>query len=164
MRKSIYFFIVILICSFSFGVNAQKQVFHKKARISKTAQKVSRKATASKSGINSKYMTTPSGLKYKILREGTGKVASSTDIVTVNYEGKLLDGTVFDSSYERGEAVSFPLNRVIPGWTEGLQLVKEGGKIELYIPYNLAYGENGVPPVIPPKSDLIFTVELLKVN
>lgn len=109
------------------------------------------------------YITTASGLKYKVLKEGTGKQPEATDFVLVDYEGRLLDGTVFDSSYKRGEPISFPLNGVIPGWTEGLQLMKEGAKYEFYIPYNLAYGERGSGP-IPPKSDLIFVVELHQVN
>jgi peptidyl-prolyl cis-trans isomerase len=96
-------------------------------------------------------------------KEGTGKSPSATDNVTVHYTGMLTDGTVFDSSVQRGEPATFPLNRVIPGWTEGLQLMKEGGKTTFYIPYNLAYGEMGSGP-IPPKSDLIFEVELIKVN
>lgn len=111
------------------------------------------------------FKTTPSGLKYRVLKEGTGKKPSATDVVTVHYEGKLLDGTVFDSSYQRGEPTSFPLNRVIAGWTEGLQLMPEGSIYELYIPYQLAYGEMGTPGgPIPPKADLIFKVELLKVE
>ena len=109
------------------------------------------------------YTSTPSGLKYKVIKKGKGKSPKATDVVLVNYEGKLTDGKVFDSSYERGEPISFPLNRVIPGWTEGLQLMQEGAVYEFYIPYNLAYGERGAGP-IPPKSDLIFKVELLEVK
>ena len=109
------------------------------------------------------YTTTASGLKYKVLKKGNGKKPKATDVVLVNYEGKLLDGTVFDSSYQRGEPISFPLNRVIPGWTEGVQLMNEGSTYEFYIPYNLAYGERGAGP-IPPKSDLIFKVELIEVK
>jgi len=107
--------------------------------------------------------TTASGLQYKILTAGTGKSPKATDVVEVNYEGKLLDGTVFDSSYERGEPIEFPLNQVIAGWTEGLQLMKEGGKYEFYIPADIAYGEAGNAG-IEPNSTLIFTVELLKVK
>lgn len=109
------------------------------------------------------YKTTASGLKYKVLRAGKGKSPKATDVVLVNYEGKLTDGTVFDSSYQRGEPISFPLNRVIAGWTEGVQLMQEGAEYEFYIPYQLAYGERGGGP-IPPKADLIFRVELIEVQ
>lgn len=107
--------------------------------------------------------TTDSGLKYKVVREGTGKQPSATDVVEVNYEGRLKDGTVFDSSYQRGQTIEFPLNRVIPGWTEGLQLMKEGAEYIFYIPSNLAYGDQDLG-IIPPNSDLIFRVELIKVK
>ena len=107
--------------------------------------------------------TTASGLQYKVVTAGTGKSPKATDVVEVNYEGKLIDGTVFDSSYERGEPIEFPLNQVIAGWTEGLQLMKEGGKYEFYIPSDIAYGEAGNAG-IEPNSTLIFTVELLKVK
>ena len=108
--------------------------------------------------------TTPSGLKYVHLVPGQGASPSATDEVTVHYTGKFLDGNVFDSSIPRGEPTSFPLNGVIAGWTEGLQLMKLGGKTLFFIPYTLAYGERGYPGAIPPKSDLIFEVELLKIN
>lgn len=106
---------------------------------------------------------TESGLQYKILMEGTGISPEESDTVEVNYKGRLLDGTEFDSSYERGESAVFPLNRVIKGWTEGLQYAKEGGKIELYIPSELAYGKRGAGP-IPGNSTLIFEIELIKVS
>ena len=106
---------------------------------------------------------TASGLQYKVLTAGTGKSPKATDVVEVNYEGKLIDGTVFDSSYERGEPVEFPLNQVIAGWTEGVQLMKEGGKYEFYIPSDIAYGEAGNQG-IEPNSTLVFVVELLKVK
>ena len=114
---------------------------------------------AKKEGVK----TTASGLQYKVVTAGTGKSPKATDVVEVNYEGKLIDGTVFDSSYERGEPIEFPLNQVIAGWTEGLQLMKEGGKYEFYIPSDIAYGEAGNSG-IEPNSTLIFTVELLKVK
>ena len=111
------------------------------------------------------YKTTDSGLKYVTVVEGTGATPTATDIVTVHYTGRLLDGTVFDSSVERGEPASFPLQAVIKGWTEGLQLMKEGGKTVFYIPSELAYGEMGTPGgPIGPNSDLIFEVELLQVG
>lgn len=116
---------------------------------------------AKKDGVK----TTPSGLQYKVLTEGTGKSPKATDTVTVNYRGSLLDGTEFDSSYKRGEPISFPLNRVIPGWTEGVQLMKEGAKYQFYIPANLAYGKQGTPGgPIGPDETLIFDVELIKVK
>lgn len=105
---------------------------------------------------------TESGLQYKIETEGTGIAPAMTDTVEVNYEGRLIDGTVFDSSYERGESTKFPLDRVIKGWGEGLTYIKEGGKIQLYIPSDLAYGSRGTGP-IPGNSTLIFDVELIKV-
>ena len=115
---------------------------------------------ASKDGVQ----TTASGLQYKTILEGTGASPSVENVVTVHYTGKLLDGTVFDSSVERGEPVEFPLGQVIPGWTEGVQLMKKGGKIELYIPSDLAYGPNGAGGVIPPNATLIFEVELIDIK
>ena len=108
--------------------------------------------------------TTASGLQYTIIEPGKGKAPKATDTVEVHYAGKLLDGKEFDSSYKRGQSISFPLSGVIPGWTEGLQLVKEGGKIRLFIPSNLAYGSHGSPGAIGPDETLIFDVELIKVN
>lgn len=108
--------------------------------------------------------TTASGLQYKILTPGTGKNPGPASSVTVHYTGKLVDGTVFDSSVQRGTPATFPLNQVIKGWTEGLQLIKEGGKAILYIPYDLGYGERGAGGQIPPFATLVFEVELLKVN
>ena len=102
---------------------------------------------------------TESGLLYKVITAGKGDKPSATDTVEVDYEGSLIDGTVFDSSYERGESITFPLNGVIPGWTEGLQLMPVGSKYELYIPSDLAYGPGGTGP-IPPNSALKFVVEL----
>nr|WP_315202350.1 peptidylprolyl isomerase [uncultured Flavobacterium sp.] len=108
--------------------------------------------------------TTASGIKYIVLKEGNGSTPTITSNVKVHYTGSLNNGTVFDSSVQRGEPIDLNLNQVIPGWTEGLQLMKEGAKYKFYIPYNLAYGERGYPPVIPQKSDLIFEVELIKIN
>ena len=106
---------------------------------------------------------TKSGLQYEVLTEGTGKSPKATDTVRCHYEGRLLDGTVFDSSYKRGEPADFGLNQVIPGWTEGVQLMKEGSKFRFHIPYLLAYGERGAGAQIPPYSTLVFDVELIKV-
>ena len=114
-------------------------------------------------GKKENVITTASGLQYMVEKEGTGAQPAATDEVTVHYTGKLLDGTVFDSSVSRGEPATFPLNRVIPGWTEGVQLMKEGGKYTFFIPSDLAYGPQGVPNAIPPHSTLIFDVELIKV-
>lgn len=105
----------------------------------------------------------PSGLQYKVITEGKGKSPSATDMVTVHYKGTLIDGTEFDSSYKRNAPATFPVNGVIKGWTEALQLMKEGSKWQLFIPANLAYGESGRPS-IPPNSVLIFEVELIKVE
>ncbi len=107
---------------------------------------------------------TESGLAYKVTTEGTGNTPKEDDMVEVHYHGTLIDGTVFDSSIERGKTVSFPLNRVIKGWTEGLQLIKEGGKIKLMIPSDLAYGNNGAPPKIPGGATLVFDVELVSIK
>lgn len=108
--------------------------------------------------------TTASGLQYEVIKEGKGKKPEAKSTVRVNYEGKTIDGKVFDSSYERKEPAEFPLNRVIAGWTEGLQLMSAGSKYMLYIPYNLGYGERGAGEDIPPYSALIFTVELLEIK
>lgn len=108
--------------------------------------------------------TTPSGLKYIVLQEGTGNKPVATSNVKVHYTGMFLDGKIFDSSVQRGETIDFGLNQVIKGWTEGVQLMKEGAKYKFYIPSNLAYGERGAGGVIPPNTDLIFEVELIKIN
>ena len=107
--------------------------------------------------------TTPSGLQHKVLREGTGADCPPLSEVEVHYRGKLIDGTVFDSSYERGETISFLLGQVIAGWQEGIPLMKVGGHSEFYIPSDLAYGPQGIPGVIPPGATLIFEVELIRV-
>lgn len=108
-------------------------------------------------------VTTPSGLQYEIVKEGNGRQPKASDTVQCHYEGTLIDGTVFDSSYRRGMPAEFGLRQVIVGWTEGVQLMKEGSIFKFYIPYNLAYGERGAGADIPPYAALIFTVELIKV-
>jgi FKBP-type peptidyl-prolyl cis-trans isomerase FklB len=108
--------------------------------------------------------TTTSGLQYKVLKEGSGPSPKETDTVVTNYKGTLIDGTEFDSSYKRNEPASFPVNRVIKGWTEALQLMKPGAKYQLFIPSSLAYGERGAGQVIGPNATLIFDVELLSIK
>lgn len=117
------------------------------------------KANALKEGV----VVLESGLQYSVEKEGTGRKPKATDSVKCHYEGRLTDGTVFDSSYQRGEPATFPLNGVIAGWTEGLQYMAEGAKYRFFIPYNLAYGERGAGGAIPPYAALIFDVELLEV-
>ena len=115
---------------------------------------------AQKDGV----VTLPSGLQYKVLNEGNGKKPKATDTVKCHYEGMLIDGTLFDSSIQRGEPAEFPLNGVIAGWTEGLQLMQEGAKYRFFIPYTLGYGEHGAGQSIPPFSALVFDVELIEVK
>ncbi len=115
---------------------------------------------AKKDGVK----VTASGLQYEVISEGTGKSPKATDTVVCHYEGRLIDGSVFDSSYKRNEPAAFGLNQVIAGWTEGLQLMKEGGKFRFFIPYGLGYGERGAGASIPPYSALIFDVELIQVK
>ena len=114
---------------------------------------------AAKDGV----ITLPSGLQYQVIKEGNGKKPKATDKVKCHYEGMLVDGTLFDSSIQRGEPATFPLNQVIAGWTEGLQLMHEGAKYRFFIPYQLGYGERGAGASIPPFSALVFDVELLEV-
>ncbi len=121
-------------------------------------------APAAAAEENSQMITTASGLQYEVLTEGSGPKPGATDKVTVHYKGTLTNGKVFDSSYDRGEPISFGLNQVIAGWTEGLQLMSVGSKYRLTIPANLGYGAAGAGGVIPPNATLIFEVELLKIN
>ncbi len=131
-----------------------------------TAQSAAEKGKAFLTENKSKpgVQETSSGLQYKIINPGKGKGPKATDTVLVHYKGTLLDGKEFDSSYKRGEPIEFPLNRVIPGWTEGVQLIGEGGKIQLFIPSNLAYGPRGAGGLIGPDEALIFEVELLDIK
>ena len=125
----------------------------------KTGQEFMAK-NAAKAGV----VALPSGLQYTVITPGTGKMPSSTDSVTVHYRGTLIDGTEFDSSFKRGKPATFPLNRVIKGWTEGVALMKEGATWEFVIPPQLAYGSSGAGRSIGPNETLIFEVELIKVN
>lgn len=122
------------------------------------------KSFLEKNKMQSGVQTTPSGLQYQVINRGTGIRPKATDTVLVNYRGTLLNGKQFDSSYDRNEPLSLPLNGVIAGWTEGVQLMQTGSKYKFFIPYNLAYGERGAGQDIPPYSTLIFEIELLKVN
>ena len=115
---------------------------------------------AKKEGVK----TLPSGLQYKVIAPGTGKSPTASDMVTTNYKGMLIDGTEFDSSYKRGQPATFPVSGVIPGWTEALQLMKEGAKWQLFIPSDLAYGERGAGREIGPNATLVFEVELISVK
>ncbi len=121
------------------------------------------KAYLEENGKRESVITTKSGLQYEVLTEGTGKSPKATDKVRCHYEGRLTDGSVFDSSYQRGEPADFGLNQVIAGWTEGVQLMKEGAKYRFHIPYLLGYGERGAGASIPPYATLVFDVELIKV-
>ncbi len=145
-----------------FFMEQEKEQRAKAAEMGKAAREAGEKylaENAKKEGVN----VTASGLQYTVITEGTGKQPKATDKVKCHYEGFLIDGTVFDSSIQRGEPAVFPLNGVIAGWTEGLQLMKEGGKYRFFIPYNLAYGEAGAAGAIPPYAALIFDVELIEV-
>jgi FKBP-type peptidyl-prolyl cis-trans isomerase FklB len=145
----------------------QKTLMAKKAE---TMQKLSEKNKAdgekflAENGKKEGVKTLPSGLQYKEIAPGTGKSPKTTDTVTTHYKGALIDGTEFDSSYKRGEPVSFPVSGVIAGWTEALQLMKEGAKWQLFVPSNLAYGERGAGREIGPNATLIFEVELISIQ
>lgn len=138
------------------------------------AAAASKEAAAKNGAIGEKFLadnkskegvkTTPSGLQYKVLKEGTGPMPKETDIVETNYRGTLINGKEFDSSYKRNEPASFPVNRVIKGWTEALQMMKVGSKYQLFIPANLAYGERGAGQDIGPNETLLFEVELLGIK
>ncbi|MBQ0085991.1 MAG: FKBP-type peptidyl-prolyl cis-trans isomerase [Prevotella sp.] len=143
----------------------QKLEQERKAAIEKKGAKAKEEGekylaeNAKKEGV----ITLPSGLQYKVIKEGTGKKPKATDKVECHYEGFLIDGTVFDSSIQRGQTATFPLQGVIAGWTEGLQLMKEGAKYRFFIPYTLGYGAQGAGGMIPPYAALIFDVVLVKV-
>ena len=128
------------------------------------AAKDAGEAFLAENGKKEGVVTLPSGLQYQVLKEGNGKKPSATDQVVCHYEGTLIDGTIFDSSYKRNEPATFGLNQVIPGWTEGVQLMQEGAKYRFFIPYKLAYGERGAGAQIPPFAALVFDVELIEVK
>jgi FKBP-type peptidyl-prolyl cis-trans isomerase FklB len=145
----------------------QKEMTAKMEAKQKAASEKGKKAGEAFLAANKKkpgVITLPSGLQYKILKSGTGKSPKAEDTVTTNYKGTLIDGTEFDSSFKRGEPAKFPVNGVIKGWTEALQLMKEGDSWELYIPSDLAYGDTGAGQAIAPGATLIFQVDLIKVN
>ena len=156
------------------GKDAKMSAEEAQKIIQEYLQELAAKKTAEMKAVGDKFLaenlknenvkSTPSGLQDVVEKEGDGAQPTAEDEVTVHYTGKLLDGSVFDSSVSRGEPATFPLNRVIPGWTEGVQLMKEGAKYTFFIPSDLAYGPQGVQGVIPPHSTLIFEVELIKVN
>jgi FKBP-type peptidyl-prolyl cis-trans isomerase FklB len=144
----------------------QQELMSKQAEQGKLLAEQNQKAGDAFLSANKKkagVQTTASGLQYKVITEGKGKKPLAQNTVRVHYKGTLIDGTEFDSSYKRGEPAEFPLSRVIPGWTEAIQLMPVGSKWQLYIPPNLAYGEEGQGPTIGPNSTLIFDVELLAV-
>ena len=126
--------------------------------------KAAGEAFLAENGKKDGVVTLPSGLQYQVLKEGNGKKPSATDQVVCHYEGTLIDGTVFDSSYQRNQPATFGLNQVIAGWTEGVQLMQEGAKYRFFIPYNLAYGERGAGAQIPPFAALVFDVELIEIK
>ncbi|MGC2063630.1 MAG: FKBP-type peptidyl-prolyl cis-trans isomerase [Thermodesulfovibrionales bacterium] len=149
-------------------MTAYKQEFMtKQAEASKVLGEKNKKDGAAYLAENGKkegVKTLPSGLQYKILADGTGKSPKATDTVVVNYRGMLIDGTEFDSSFKRGQSATFPVNGVIPGWTEALQLMKEGSRWQIVLPSNIAYGERGAGGSIGPNAVLIFEVELVEVK
>jgi FKBP-type peptidyl-prolyl cis-trans isomerase len=150
----------------TFGPEIQRVLGgRQQAAMSRAAEKAQGEAEAYFTELkkNPSVKSTPSGLHYEVLEPGAEAKPKPTDTVTVHYTGKLVDGTVFDSSVQRGEPAQFPLNGVIPGWTEGLQLVGKGGKLKLHIPSSLGYGEQGAGSEIPPNATLVFDVELLDI-
>lgn len=145
-----------------FFAQQEAQMQQEKAEAGKKAKEEG-KVFLANNARRPEVVSLPSGLQYEVLQEGSGKHPKATDKVRCHYEGRLLDGSVFDSSYQRNEPAVFGLNQVIAGWTEGVQLMGEGAKFRFYIPYLLAYGESGAGAMIPPYATLIFDVELIKV-
>jgi len=146
----------------AFFQNQEKKMQEQRAQAGKAELERGR-VFLENNGKRAEVTTTKSGLQYEVLTEGTGKHPKATDKVRCHYEGRLIDDTVFDSSYRRNEPAVFGLNQVIAGWTEGLQLMGEGAKYRFYIPYLLGYGESGAGEMIPPYATLVFDVELLEV-
>lgn len=145
----------------------QKEMMEKQAAAVKAAAEKNKKegeAFLAENGKKEGVVTLPSGLQYKVIQSGSGKTPTSGDTVETHYRGTLIDGTEFDSSYQRGETATFPVSGVIPGWTEALQKMKEGDKWQLFVPPNLAYGERGAGREIGPNATLIFEVELIAVK
>ena len=143
---------------------AVQDFFQRKAEEQAGAAKAEGEAFLAENAKKEGVVSLPSGLQYQVLREGDGRKPAATDQVECHYEGFLINGQVFDSSYQRGQTATFGLNQVIAGWTEGLQLMQEGAKYRFFIPYHLAYGERGAGQSIPPFATLIFDVELVKVK
>ncbi len=151
---------VLLLASCGFDIEERMEKLRQESEANARAGQVFLKENGARPGV----ITTDSGLQYRILQPGTGARPSADDRVRVHYRGTLLDGTQFDSSFDRGEAAVFPVSRLIPGWTEALQLMKEGGRWELYIPSGLAYGKKSPSSAIPPSSTLVFELELLAIE
>lgn len=143
---------------------AVQDFFQRKADEQAGAAKAEGEAFLAENAKKEGVVSLPSGLQYQVLREGDGRKPAATDQVECHYEGTLINGQVFDSSYQRGQTATFGLNQVIAGWTEGLQLMQEGAKYRFFIPYHLAYGERGAGQSIPPFATLVFDVELVKVK
>jgi len=141
-----------------------RQLQERKSEKDRTEAQSKEQAFLTENGARDGVTTTASGLQYEVLTEGSGAKPAATDQVTVHYHGTLLDGSVFDSSVDRGEPATFGLNQVIPGWTEGVQLMNVGSKYKFFIPYNLGYGDRGAGASIPPYSTLVFEVELISIN
>jgi FKBP-type peptidyl-prolyl cis-trans isomerase len=146
------------------AMEEERRAAQEKAEVENAAVKEEGEKFLAENATKPGVKVTPSGLQYKVIEQGKGPKPNATQTVEVHYEGTLIDGTVFDSSYERGESISFPLNGVIKGWTEGLQLMPVGSTYMLYIPYDLAYGERGAGASIPPYAALIFKVQLLGIK
>jgi FKBP-type peptidyl-prolyl cis-trans isomerase len=145
----------------------QKEMMAKQQELAKVAGEKNQKEGEAFLAENKKkegVITLPSGLQYKVIKAGSGNKPKATDTVTVHYQGTLINGTEFDSSYRRGQPVSFPVNGVIPGWTEALQLMETGAKWQIVIPSNLAYGDRGAGPQIGPNATLIFEIELISIQ